>query len=285
MLVGNDISAAQGSIVWSVYKDNTNFVIPKATEGVGFIDAQYGNNRKEARDYNLLFGSYHFARPDLGNSPEAEGEWFCKVIDGDPIRQGELLFLDFEVGYHDIVNWSKGFLDYVKNHYKGNISPLIYLNQNLTTTLDWQPVVDAGYGLWLASYNPDGQGNTGKWPFMAFQQTSSVQQVPGITGNVDRDVFFGTAEDFTKYGYHEAAAIQPAPISTPVVEPTPQETPVTSVPEATTNDTQIPTVEQPTTPENPPTLDVPPQNAPVVTKLNWLENLIHQFFTWLRNQK
>ncbi len=272
MLVGNDISFAQGAIVWSTYKDNTTFIIAKATEGVGYIDAQYGNNRKQAREYGVPFGSYHFARPDLGNSPQAEAEWFCKVIDGDPIREGELLFLDFEVNYSgNIVEWCKQWLDEVSNHF--NTKPLIYLNQSLTKGLDWVPVINAGYGLWLASYNPDGQGDTGQWPFMAFQQTSSNQTVPGISTAVDRDVFFGDLEALLKYGYKALAPVMP-----PLVNPTP---PAETTSEVVQNNPE-PQPEQPAqTGDTPP---VPADNAPTILKLNWLEKLIHKIFSWLMNK-
>ena len=87
-------------------------------------------------------------------------------------------------------------------------------------SLDWSPVVHAGYALWLASYQADGVGNTGKWSSMAMQQTSSSQNVPGITGKVDRDVFFEDATAFKKYGYQSPVIIAP-PAPTPTPTPTP----------------------------------------------------------------
>ncbi len=52
----------------------------------------------------------------------------------------------------------------------------------------------------------------------------------------------------------------------------------------------IPTIQptQPETPissENASTSQIPPQNAPVEVKLNWLQNLIHLFFSWLTNRQ
>lgn len=212
MIIGNDVSVFQDQIDFGVYKNNSNFLIAKATEGTSYIDGWYGYNRTQARLAGLPFGSYHFARPDLGNSAEAEAKHFCNVIDGDPIKEGETLFLDFEVTYTDCVNWCKIWLDYVSNHF--GVKPLIYLNQSQIKQFDWLPIVQGGYGLWLASYQADGVGDTGPWKLMAFQQTSSTQQVPGISGNVDRDVFFGDATQFKAYGYKK-------PVPTPPVPPTP----------------------------------------------------------------
>lgn len=218
MIVGNDISQFQGKIDWDTYKNNSNFVIIRATYGVGYFDGWFGFNRSEARRVGLPLGFYHYAYPQY-NTPEAEADWFLKAC--WDIKEGELLVLDFEERYTgDIVDWCKRFLDHIQQNLNG-YKPLIYLNQSQTSGYDWKPVVDAGYGLWLASYNEDGTGSTGDWPFMAMQQTSSSQQVPGIVGNVDRDIFFGDQEAFGKYGYQ-------LPIQEPITQPEIVPTPTTS---------------------------------------------------------
>ena len=217
MIIGNDISEAQSQIDWGVYKNNTNFVICKVSEGNGYIDKWFGYNRAQARLLGVPLGYYHFARPDLSNTPQLEATFFCGLIDGDPIKEGEIIALDFEVGYPDCVNWCKAWLDAVSNHF-GGIKPLIYLNQSQTKEFDWTPVINAGYGLWLASYQADGAGDTGKWPFMAMQQTSSTQKVPGIAGNVDRDVFFGDVNAFRAYGYKKPV-VPPTPVTPPESNP------------------------------------------------------------------
>ena len=62
----------------------------------------------------------------------------------------------------------------------------IYLDQSKVKAFDWSPVVNAGHKLWLASYNPDGVGDKGKWDKITMQQWTSAQGIPGIlTQNVD----------------------------------------------------------------------------------------------------
>jgi GH25 family lysozyme M1 (1,4-beta-N-acetylmuramidase) len=218
MIVGNDISGHQGQIDYGVYKNNTNFLIAKSSEGVGFIDPWYGYNRSQARLAGIPFGSYHFCRPDLGNSPEAEAKFFCDLIDGDPIREGETLYLDYECANQkqSDVDWCKKWLDYVSNHFKG-LKPMIYLNQSQVKAFNWKSVIDAGYALWLASYQAQGVGDTGQWPSMAMQQWTSSQKVPGITGNLDGDYFFGTTTQFKAYGYKKPVIVPPTPPVPPVV--------------------------------------------------------------------
>lgn len=252
MIVGNDISNFQGEVDFSTYWKNTNFVFAKASEGVGYIDTWYGNNRTQARANNLPFGSYHFARPDTGNSPEAEAKYFCDLIDGDPIREGEVLALDYEVIYPDAVTWCKTWLDYVSNHFNG-IKPLIYMDQSRVTGFDWFPVVNAGYGLWIAGYTYDPNNNnvqTGAWPSAAMQQWTDRQRVPGISGNVDGDVFFGDVTQFKEYGFKAAEPPQPTPmppVYVPPILPPIDVPPIPSTPPISTSDPVVlPPEEKPT---------------------------------------
>ena len=97
MILGNDVSEWQGQIDWSTYKNNTNFVIMRTSFGLNYIDRWFGFNRTQARAQNIPLGYYHFCKPDSGNSAEDEAKFFCSLIDGDPIKEGELIVLDFEV--------------------------------------------------------------------------------------------------------------------------------------------------------------------------------------------
>ena len=75
MLNGIDISHH------NFYMQNLNdlnvldFVIMKATEGTRFRDNKMPVYMKVLRD-DMLYGFYHFARPDLGNDPEEEALHF-----------------------------------------------------------------------------------------------------------------------------------------------------------------------------------------------------------------
>jgi lysozyme len=217
MIVGNDISGHQGQIDFGVYKNNTNFVIIKMSEGTSFIDPMAGYNRQQARLMGIPLGYYHFARPDLGNSPQAEADFFCRLIDGDPIKEGESVYLDYECANQkqSDVDWCKAWLDVVSKHF-GGMKPMIYLNQSQVKAFNWKVVVDAGYALWLASYQGVGVGDTGQWPSMAMQQWTSSQQVPGTLGSLDGDWFFGDVNAFKAYGYKKPI---PVPINTPSASP------------------------------------------------------------------
>lgn len=201
-IVGNDLSQFQGNIDWNTYKNNSNFCIIKATEGVGYIDPKAGTYSFDAIRVNLPHGFYHFARPDLGNTAFEEANFFVKTITETPLIEGEVFALDFEVIYTDCVNWCLHWLQEVEK--QTGVKPFIYLNQSTCQQYDWTPVINNGNALWIAAYTGDPNNNTfqgGAWQSAAMQQWTSTQTVPGIQGNVDGDVFFGTADQFKAYGY------------------------------------------------------------------------------------
>lgn len=211
MLVGNDISSYQGNINWDLYVNNSHFVIIKATEGIGYTDSRFIQNRDAARLHKHPRGFYHFARPDKGNGATQEAGYFSSIV--GPLQEGEILALDYEANWNgNVVNWCKDFLDHLFK--LTTVKPLIYLNQSQVKRYDWSPIVNAGYGLWIAAYlgNPHSPENNnfekGQWPFAAMQQWTSSQMVPGIDVKVDGDAFFGDIPAFKRYGYKTPAPIE-----------------------------------------------------------------------------
>lgn len=267
MIVGNDISNWQGDVNYDIFSKNAHFVILKATEGTGFTDKKFLRNQSEARRTGMLLGYYHFARPDLGNSPEAEAAYFLGAI--GKIREGEMLCLDYEPASNpfNVVTWCLDFLRYIEN--KTGVKPLIYLNQSQVRNFDWKRVVDAGYGLWLAAYIPTDQAFTGQWQFMAMQQWTSSQKVPGIVGNVDGCYFFGTKEQFKAYGYHEQ--VVPSSSQSPSVSFSPSPTPSPSVSSSPSG-----SVSQSPSPSPSPSIEIPPEEweqvvraLAIIIRSNW----------------
>ena len=213
-IVGNDVADFQGQINFDIYKNNSNFLITKATEGTGFTANTLKRNQSESRRVGLPLGYYHFARPDVGNTPEAEADYFLSKL--GELKEGELLVLDYEPPNQKQtdVDWCRKWLDRVASKTNGT-KPLIYLNQSQIKQFNWQTVIDGGYGLWIAAYTYDPNNNTfddGEFPFAAMQQWTNKQQIPGIPSlAVDGNVFFGDVATFKKYGYK-----LPAPAPTPI---------------------------------------------------------------------
>ncbi len=95
-LPGIDVSNHQGAIDWSlVAASGTRFAFAKATEGRTFIDPMYATNKAGAALGGVVFGAYHFARPDdTANDAVIEADHFVDVAQLAP---GNLLpVLDIE---------------------------------------------------------------------------------------------------------------------------------------------------------------------------------------------
>jgi len=213
--LGNDVAKWQGDINFDVLKSNTQFVIIKATEGVGYTDTKFKRNQSEARRVRLQLGYYHFARPDKGNSPVAEADYFLNVV-GTP-KNGELFALDYECPNQNQahVTWCRQFMDRIFKQI--GVRPFIYLNQAEIKNFSWQEVIDGNYGLWIAAYTYDPNDNTfniGEFPSAAIQQWSNKQKVPGINVDTDGNVFFGSLVILKKYGYKTPVVPVP-PVPTP----------------------------------------------------------------------
>lgn len=263
MLSGADVSSYQGNIDWTTFKNNVNFVIIKMTEGTSYIDPWGGNNRYQARSLHLPRGFYHFARPDL-NSPQDEAKFFIDIMNGQPLQEGESVYLDYETQYTgDNVAWVLTWMQLVEKAL--GVKPIFYSYQSMLTSYDWTPIVSNGNGLWVAAPTNDPSNNnfeTGAWEFAMMQQWGN-QDIPGVSGVIDSDVFFGDENAFLAYGYKapQPQVSQNNTTSQPVVNPS---TPTPVVPILPlTPITPSPVV-------NPPT-PVDKQNFPTFIKfLQWL---------------
>lgn len=182
-----------------------SFILVKATEGCGYVDptcdAKYQLNKQAGK----LLGVYHYARPDLGNTPEAEAQYFVDNIRG---YIGEaIMVLDWESANKWDVNWAKRWLDKVKD--LTGIKPMIYMSSSVTFAYDWSSVVAGDYGLWVANYgNNDGTNHgcpgVGYWGIVAMHQYTS--------NPLDKDEFFG--DENTWRAYAGANGSKPAPVPT-----------------------------------------------------------------------
>lgn len=202
MLTGIDISHYQGTPNFDQLKQSTSFVISQSSFGVGYTDPQFARNIAEARRVNILRGIYHYAYPEYNNDPTQEAAWFLRVI-GKP-QPGEVLALDLEEQYSgDVVAWAKGWLDYVSKALNG-YKPLLYISLSWANNKNWnwQPVIDAGYGLWVAWYNYDPNNNNfdTPWPLAAMRQYANNVRPNGLPTIADGDIFFGDPQAFLKYG-------------------------------------------------------------------------------------
>lgn len=218
MLKGIDISHWQEGIDLGAI--DVDFVIIKATEGNGYTDVMCDTFYQKAKSLGKKLGVYHFARPDLGNSPEEEADWFIKETLG--YHKEAMLVLDWESGDLTNVAWAKAWLDRVYS--KTGVKPVIYMSASVMHSADWSSVVNADYGLWVANYGTnDGTAQESVfdryplkyWSFYALWQYTSKGRLNGYNGNLDLNYFSGDGTAWDKYAGGSPSSSKPSnPVET-----------------------------------------------------------------------
>lgn len=212
---GLDISNHQGRAGFDLAKVPCDFVICKATEGTGFVDAYCDGFVQKAIAMGKPFGVYHFATGKTSGRTEAD--FFYKHIKGY-VGKG-ILILDWEgsaVGRG--VSYAKEFLDRLQE--LTGVKGLLYSYNNCINSYNWAPVAQADYGLWNAGYyagdtimgyNPSAPlyGGTGAWAGAAMYQYTSHGRLSGYSGNLDLNVFYGDRNAWAAYAKGKAVNTDP----------------------------------------------------------------------------
>lgn len=257
---GADISEYQGDVDWRAFNPGAAFVFIKASEGVGYKDKKFDQNKAGVRSLgsDMPHGFYHFLD---GYDPAQEAHWFVQCV-GD-IQPGEVLALDYEINDPNAGHNCRVFLDTVRDLV--GFYPIFYTNQNRLVTGDFSETAASGDGLWVAHYGYTSDENVPIrwWSFYSWHQTGSSGNFPGIGGRVDTDAFFANSiTDFYKYGKPADPPPQ-QPVPEPVPAPTPEPPAPVIVPPPN------PTIPDPTTPPvviTPAPAPIPEPTTPPVTE-------------------
>lgn len=192
-----DVSAYQGQINWPEYvswakgQGYTPMAAIKATEGVNFTDAWYERNRQGALSAGvekLLF--YSYARPDKGNSAQAEANYLHSVVGS--VRPQDALMLDIEVV--PPANWAYEWTSQQDSN--GQTSVVYSYDAFIRAHLQDSRLTK--YGLIMANYTYDANARPAcplPWKqYIALQYTDKAT-IPGIAGPVDANIWFGSEGD------------------------------------------------------------------------------------------
>lgn len=227
MLKGIDISHHQKGIDLGAIA--TDFVIIKATEGNGYTDEMCDTFYQRAKSLGKKLGVYHFARPDLGNSAEAEADWFVKETLG--YHKEAMLILDWESGNLQDTTWARKWLDRVYS--KTGVRPVIYMSASVMRSADWGDVVAGDYGLWVANYGSN-NGTAQEtvfnnyplkyWSFYALWQYTSKGRLNGYNGKLDLNYFSGDESAWDKYAGGSPSSSSTSSQPKPVEQPSTSET-------------------------------------------------------------
>lgn len=181
-----------------VGRTGADFVIVKVTDGTSYNDPAAAGFARQIIDAGMLGGGYHFWQ--AGQSATAQADHFVSVM--KPVIGRALLVLDWESSDTGNVSGAKAFLDRV--YAKTGVRPLIYMSQSVAAGHNWSSVAK-DYALWVARYGTSSYGDTGAWAKPAMWQHTSSGRVPGYSGNVDLDYFYGDKAAWRAFASGDAA--------------------------------------------------------------------------------
>ena len=188
---GIDVSDWQGYIDYSRVKASGIDIVYIKTSQVSTIkDPYFDINYENAKANGLKVGFYHFLTATTTAEAEQQAQFFASVISGK--SPDCKLAMDYEVfggaGVGEINNIAQVFLESVKR--LTNKEVIIY--SDLSNSRDtFSRELAQNYPLWLAyygNYNELGNIET-NWETWQGVQYTDRGIIPGISGNVDRDIY------------------------------------------------------------------------------------------------
>lgn len=190
-VTGVDVSHYQGVIDWDLLvADGHDFAFIKATEGKALRDRAFEGNWFAAGRTGIRRGAYHFFRPEVPAA--AQANLFFSTVELSP---GDLPpVLDVEergkLSPAQLVVAIKQWATMAEVHY--GVKPIIYTGQHFYNRFLAGQLDD--YPLWLARYDKDEPVTVCGRTF-EFWQYTDAGKLPGVVGNIDRNVFTGTHLD------------------------------------------------------------------------------------------
>lgn len=183
---GIDVSGWQEDSI--IEKSLPDFIMIKASEGVDYksdgLDRLYTawiNYRKKHPQVENLYGFYHYARPETGNTPRAEADSFLSYVGH---HAGSALFaLDYEGSALKYgVKWAKEFLQRVES--VTGSRPVLYIQKSAIVDGTYKDL--SMYPLWLAWWS-DQNGNSALggtgWKSCIMQQYTDNYKGLKVDGN------------------------------------------------------------------------------------------------------
>jgi lysozyme len=218
---GIDCSNNNGAILWpQVAAGGIRFGIAKASEGVGFVDRFFTGNMLGMANNGLARGAYHFGLPSQ-NGAVAEAEHFVATLLGQlgDLAPGDVVALDLEdpAAGGDLSAWTLQWLRHTEQLV--GFKPLVYTSPGYAQAHGLATLPEIGqHGLWLASWGVSTPPPApAPWDLVAIHQygVGAAGSVPGVAGEIDRNRFNGTIEQFRKYGKPGADIPMPPPPADP----------------------------------------------------------------------
>jgi len=177
-----------------------HFVFMKATEGRDYIDPDFQRNWIRARDAGMPRGAYHFMT--WCSTAAEQAAWFANQVPADPSALPPVLDLEWNNHSSCKVKPSKAdameririMLDAMERH-TGKL-PIIYTDMNFHRDILEGEYLPNTFWLRSTAAEPHERYKNRPWTFWQYTQTGVV---PGVRGEVDRNVFYGSQQDWLMF--------------------------------------------------------------------------------------
>ncbi len=203
MIKGVDISNHNldylSQINFAPLHDDTMITIMKASEGITYkdryLDLYYNiihGASNGAPDADRLYGFYHFARPEYGNTPMMEAYNFLRLVRH---HAGYAVYaLDVEGAALSLTQarLDKWVYEWCRIVFESTgVKPMIYCSESATKRFPAAAEYDCG--LWVAKWSDKKPKSIKPWDFYAIWQTGTTG------GKLDVNIFNGDVAAWRKY--------------------------------------------------------------------------------------
>lgn len=201
---GIDVSRWQGKIDWrAVAAAGTKFAFIKATEGGDHVDPMFLENWYGAKAAGIPRSAYHFVywcRP-----AHEQAMWFKQQIPNDPQALPPVLDVEWnghsrscpkKVSREVALEKIRLMLRELEAH--TGKRPIIYTDITFHKDVFEGTTEFDHYPFWLRSVaaEPHERYANRRWTFW---QWTATGRVPGVTGNVDRNAFYGSEREWASF--------------------------------------------------------------------------------------
>lgn len=198
---GIDVSRWQNAVDWAAVKrSGISFGIARVSDGLNTRDVQFAANWAGIKAQGLVRGTYQFFR--ASQDPVAQADLLVDAVNAaggfGPGDLPPLLDLEVTDGMSAATVKARADAWIARVVARTGLRPPIY-----TSPAFWASLGARAYGddnaLWIAHWGVSRPTIPSGWQTWTFWQDSATGRVPGVTGDVDTNLFNGGVADLRAY--------------------------------------------------------------------------------------
>jgi lysozyme len=200
MITGIDLSDKNGKVNWNLLgRAGVEFAYLKASEALDIVDSAFEENRRNARERNMLAGAYHWLHPGLHVGQQAD--LFLDVVRTFKGMLKPVVCLEIHQAPKEEAEKNiRAFLSILER--RSGVKPMIY-----TSDAYWKTYLpEAGWGcdypLWLDKPGTIWPPQIWPWAGWTVWQHSYQAQLPGVPAKLGLNWFNGSREELEALVVH-----------------------------------------------------------------------------------